>query len=69
MPENKFIVHVYQFGGHEEMKFPTEKEALVFAKSEWKKNDQCYKIKVWDLNKGDIEPNIVDPPALIREFV
>jgi len=64
----KFVVHTYRIhGGHKERKFKLITYALSYASQEFMKND-TYKVKVWDLNKGPIERNNPNAPALIHTF-
>ncbi len=59
---NKKGYNVRAFGADD------EKTAKVIAFDCFAMLD-VYKVKVWDLDKGDREPNIVNAPGLILELV
>lgn len=67
--KKNIVAHVYiSSGNHSEKKFTDEKTAVEYARSEFKKPN-CYKVKVWDLSKGEIERNNPNAEALIFELV
>lgn len=65
---NRFVVHVYGFPSVTEKTFSIQRDATEHAKDCFNKSN-VYKVKVWDLTKGDIEPNRPGAKALILELV
>jgi len=65
---NRFVVHVYGFPDMQEKKFSDYVEAYQHAVHSFNKSN-VYKVKVWDITKGNIEPNRPNARALILELV
>lgn len=68
MSTNRFIVQVYAISTMMEHECKDEKTARDLARINFDIPD-VYKVKVWDLQKGDIEPNVVNAPGLILELI
>lgn len=64
-----FEVHVYRLGmGPVPAWFDTQEFAVNYAKNCFE-NPGVYKVKVWDLTKGEPQPNLVNAPGLILHLV
>lgn len=65
---NNFVVHVYSFSTVTEKLFSIQKDAVEYANDSFC-NSTVYKVKVWDITKGKIEPNRPNARALVMELV
>lgn len=67
----KIKVHVYKIfsttSAHTEFSFNEKDIAIQFAEREFQRKN-VYKVKVWDLSKGEIERNNPNAAALILEL-
>ncbi len=67
--KKRFVVHVYYVNaGVEDRDFADPDAAKGFADSSFKKKS-VYKVKVWDLEQGSIDPNNPNAQALVYELV
>lgn len=69
MAKKKIILHVYHaYGTPQVIKFDKLKDAIDRAYIEFE-NNTVYKCKVWNLDLGPIQPNLVNAPGLVFELV
>lgn len=64
----QFEVHCYYISRPVTVYFADKKQAIDHANVVFE-DDQCYKVKVWDLSLGPVEPNKPSAKALIYELV
>lgn len=70
MEGKRFQVHVYStFEDPYTLQFDLEVQATETAKRQFQFGKGVYKVKVWDLRKGDIQPNNPGAAGLILELV
>jgi len=66
--KSRFVLHVYKIGGDPNEYFYEDMVlAQKFAKVCFRRYD-VYKVKMWDLEKGPIEPNNPNARALVFEL-
>lgn len=67
--KKRYTVHVYKvLKPVQESFFDTYEFAKNFADKSFKE-DNVYKVKIWDLTKGDIIPNRHNAAALVYQLV
>lgn len=66
----QYEIHIYvvNIGAVTILKEDGRAQALAIAAEYWDLED-VYKVKVWDLRKGPIEPNNPTAPGLIKEYI
>lgn len=64
----RFVVHVYSISmGRKTHEYDDLDQANIFMDKEFKKSS-VYKVKLWDLFLGEIEPNNPKAIALLKEL-
>lgn len=64
----RFEVHVYSVDGPSTWAYNSRAFAKKKAR-EFFRQSNVYKVKVWDLSKGQPVPNMVNAPGLIMQLV
>lgn len=65
----RYIIHVYTMAGkHNEYFYKDLALAKKFCATAFKK-ENVYKVKLWDTDKGPVEPNNPNAAALVLEMV
>ncbi len=64
----QYEIHVYTTTGSYTLRSDGRADALALAAAAWE-DMEVYKVKVWDLRKGPVEPNRPAAAGLIKEYV
>ncbi len=66
----QFEIHIYMvLDPQVVVKKEDARDLAMMCAMSWWDNEDVYKVKVWDLRKGPVEPNNPNAVGLIKEYI
>ncbi len=66
----RYIIHIYRVSGDHRTHFSNNyRYAVNFCNKVFTPTGDVYKIKLWDMQKGEIEPGNPDAKALVKTWI